>query len=62
MGLSRVCKACRSLPMKDGLSDLAWSKLLQIHAIEKDSRVSQAFDIAQVYLFGNHIFLYGIKD
>ena len=50
LGLSRVSKACRSLPMKDGLSDLAWWKLVERHKAECDIKVLQAFSIAQVQL------------
>lgn len=48
LGLSRVNVMCRSLPMKDGLSDVAWCRLVDRHRAEKDPRVLQAFNIAQV--------------
>ena len=57
LGLSRVSKTCRSLPMKDGLSSVAWSKLMERHAAERDPRVLEAFNISQVrqYSFASHL-------
>lgn len=34
--------------MKDGLSEVAWSKLVERQAAERDPRVLQAFNLAQV--------------
>ena len=48
LGLSRVSKTCRSLPMKDGLSNVAWSRLVERHTAESDPRVLHAFNISQV--------------
>ena len=48
LGLSRVNKTCRSLPMKDGLSEVAWAKMVERQAAERDTRVLQAFSLAQV--------------
>lgn len=48
LGLSRVSKTCRNLPMKDGLSEVAWSKLSERQVAERDTRVLQAFNLAQV--------------
>ena len=48
LGLSRVCKVCRKLPMKDGLSSVAWSKLVERETAEKDDRVSEAYKLSQV--------------
>lgn len=48
LGLSRVNKICLHLPMKDGLSEVAWAKLVEREAAERDTRVLQAFNLAQV--------------
>ena len=48
LGLSRVCRTCRKLPMKDGMSNVSWSKLMQRHSIEKDNRVLEAYKLSQV--------------
>lgn len=48
LGLSRVCRTCRKLPMKDGMSNVSWSKLMQRHSIEKDSRVLEAYKLSKV--------------
>ena len=48
LGLSRVNKTCRSLPMKDGLSDVAWAKLAERQALERNASVLQAFSLTQV--------------
>lgn len=48
LGLSRVNKTCRSLPMKDGLSEVAWAKMVERQAAERDTRVLQAFSLAPV--------------
>ena len=50
LGLSRVCHTCKQLPMKDGLSTVAWSTLVSSHSTEKDARVLEAFKMSQVHL------------
>lgn len=37
--------------MKDGLSDVAWSKLEERYQIERDPRVMQAYNIAHVRMY-----------
>ena len=39
---------CHDLPMKDGLSSVAWSKLMQRHSLEKEDKVLEAYKISQV--------------
>ena len=41
---------CSSLPMKDGLSEVAWSKLMERHTIENDSRVIEAYKVSKVHM------------
>ncbi len=48
LGLSRVCKVCRHVPMKDGLSNVAWTKLVERDSEEKDGRVLEAYKLSQV--------------
>lgn len=43
-----MCRVCLDLPMKDGLSSVAWSKLMERHSIEKDNKVLEAYKISQV--------------
>lgn len=38
--------------MKDGLSEVAWSKLVERQTAERDARVLQAFNLAQVSVRG----------
>ena len=51
LGLSRVSRVCSSLPMKDGLSEVAWSKLTERHAAENDSRVIEAYKVSKVHVY-----------
>jgi hypothetical protein len=48
LGLSRVCHTCKQLAMKDGLSSVAWSTLMNGHSTEKDTRVLEAFRMSQI--------------
>ena len=50
LGLSRVCHTCKQLAMKDGLSSVAWSTLMNGHSTEKDTRVLEAFRMSQVHV------------
>ena len=34
--------------MKDGLSEVAWSKLIERHSSEKDPRVVEAYKVSKV--------------
>ena len=58
LGLSRVCRTCRKLPMKDGMSNVSWSKLMQRHSIEKDNRVLEAYKLSQVCCTSVRIYTY----
>ena len=49
LGLSRVCRVCSNLPMKDGLSEVAWRKLMERHTAENDSRVIEAYKVSKVH-------------
>ena len=49
VGLSRVCLVCSDLPIKDGLSDIAWSKLMERYSTENDARVIEAYKVSKVY-------------
>ena len=51
LGLSRVCRVCSRLPMKDGLSEVAWSKLMERHDSESDSRVTEAYKVSKVQMY-----------
>ena len=35
--------------MKDGLSEVAWRKLMERHTAENDSRVSEAYKVSKVH-------------
>ena len=48
LGLSRVSKVCGRIPVQDGFSHVAWSKLMDRHSSEHDSRVLEAFKVSQV--------------
>ena len=48
LGLSRVCRVCSKMHLKDGMSALAWSRLVEAHATERDSRVMEAYKTRQV--------------
>ena len=60
LGLSRVCRTCRKLPMKDGMSNVSWSKLMQRHSIEKDNRVLEAYKLSQVCCTSVGIYTYSL--
>ena len=47
-GLLAVCHLCRSQVVKDGFSDTAWERVLQVHSREKDRKVFEAFKMPPV--------------
>ena len=48
LGLSRICKVCQHVPVKDGFSTVAWKKLTERHSSEKEDRVLEAYKLSQV--------------
>ena len=48
LGLSRVCRVCSRMHLKDGLSAVAWGRLMEAHAAESDKRVMEAYKLRQV--------------
>ena len=57
LGLSRVCRVCSNLSMKDGLSEVAWSKLIERHSAENDARVIEAYKISKVYTTDYRVYI-----
>ena len=47
-GLLAVCHLCRSQVVKDGFSDTAWERVIQVHSREKDRKVFEAFKMPPV--------------
>ena len=50
LGLSRICQAYSNLPMKEGLSHVAWSKLMERQSTENDARVIEAYKVSKVQI------------
>lgn len=43
--------------MKDGLSEVAWSKLIERHSAENDARVIEAYKISKVYTTDYRVYI-----
>lgn len=48
LGLSRVSRICTKMNLKDGLSTVAWDRLMEAHSMERDKRVMEAYKLRQV--------------
>eukprot|EP00731_Ephydatia_muelleri_P024106 Em0016g377a len=48
LGLSRVSRVCSKMNLKDGVSAVAWTRLMEAHSVERDKRVMEAYKLRQV--------------
>ena len=48
MGLSHVCRLCKTQTIKDGFSRAAWDTLVQRHSTEPNEKVLEAYKISNV--------------
>jgi len=48
MGLSQVCRICKTQTIKDGFSRAAWDTLVQRHSTEPNEKVLEAYKISNV--------------
>ncbi len=48
LGLSRVVRVCKRVPLREGFSHVAWRGLTELHTAEQDPRVTEAFKLALV--------------
>lgn len=48
MGLSHVCRLCKTQDIKDGFSWAAWDTLMQRHSVEQNEKVLDAYRLSNV--------------
>lgn len=51
LGLSRVVQVCKSVPLREGFSHVAWRGLTEVHSTERDPRVTEAFKLSLVRIY-----------
>ena len=50
MGLSHVCRLCKTQAIKDGFSRAAWDTLVQRHSVETNEKVLEAYRLSNVII------------
>ncbi|XP_065916448.1 uncharacterized protein [Dysidea avara] len=54
MGLSQVCRLCKTQTIKDGFSRAAWDTLVQRHSTEPNEKVLEAYKISNMFVHGGN--------